>query len=92
MGKEKSWGVKELVGRGKVGLLTLQETKVHDIDRKMKLDLWGQKKFDCIHKPTISQVGGIMVAWDTNVLDVIESKIGDYSVSVLCRNKEDDVV
>lgn len=62
------------------------------IDRRMMLDLYSTRKFKFMHKPAVGQARGILVAWDSNVLEVIESVIGDYSVSVKCKNKEDDLV
>lgn len=30
-------------------------------------------------------VGGILVAWNTEVVEVLDSMVGDFSVSVLCK-------
>lgn len=42
-------------------VLTLQETKIQNIDRKMSIDLWGWRPFKFIHKPTEGRSGGILV-------------------------------
>lgn len=47
---------------------------------------------ECIHKQEEGQLGGILVAWDVKVLEVIDSVVRNYSVSVKSRNKEDDWV
>lgn len=70
----------------------MQETKTQAIDRKMMLDLWGRRPFSFVHKPTAGRSGGIMVAWNTSMLDVIDSKVGEFLGSILCKNKEDDKV
>lgn len=72
--------------------MPLLETKVLDIDRKMMLDLWGRGSFDFVHKPAAGQAGGILVAWNKTVLEVVDSVIGDFLVSMKCRNKVDDGV
>lgn len=52
--------------------------------------MWGRKLFDCIHKPVVEAVGGILVAWNRNVVEVVDKKIGDFSISILCQNMNDD--
>lgn len=74
------------------GLFTLQETKVQNINKKIVLDLWGRRNFVFVHKPTAGGAGGILVAWNANGTEIIESKIREFSVSVLCKNKELDKV
>lgn len=80
--EEKWWVVKDLVRRWKVNVFSLQETKLQFINRKMRRDLWGRCSFDCIHKPTVGRSGRILVAWESLVLEMVEHRIWEVSVSV----------
>lgn len=75
--------------RGKLNLISLQETKAQAIDKNMVLDLWGRNPFNFVYKLAVGRSGGIMVAWNTNVLEVTNYKVGEFSVSILCKNKDD---
>lgn len=70
----------------------MQETKVQTIDMRMIVDLWGWKPFKFIHKPAKGRLGVILVAWNTKVIEVTDFRIGDSSIFVLCKSKEDEVV
>lgn len=52
----------------------------------MCLDLWGQRPFKFSHKPVEGRSGGILVAWNSNVIHVMDVRIGDYSVSIVCKH------
>lgn len=91
LGREKRrWGVKDLIKRWKVSIFSLQETKVQEIDRRMALNMWGRRSFSFIHKPASRRSRGILVAWDTKLMEVLDHCIGEFSISVLCWNKVED--
>lgn len=46
--------------------------------------------FDCYHKPAVNAAGGILVAWNINVVEVLDKKIGDFSILILCKSMTDD--
>lgn len=56
----------------------------------MRLDLWGWKPFKFSHKPAEGRLGGILVAWNSRIIEVLDVCTRDYSVSVICKNKEVD--
>lgn len=56
----------------------------------MAADLWGRRSFEFIHKLAVGKSGGILVAWDAKVMEVINHLIGAFLVSILGRNKEDE--
>lgn len=88
MGVEaKGWEVRDMLRRWKIDLFSLQEMTLQKIEYKLMLDLWDRRQSEHIHKPVEGQSGGILVAWDSNALEVLESFIGVYSVSVLCKKK-----
>lgn len=90
--EEKRWAVKDLVKRSKIGVFSLQETKLQSIDRRMEMDMWGRKSFDFVHKSAIGRLGGILVAWDLALYQVVDHRVGEYSVSVLLRHKVDELM
>lgn len=61
-------------------------------DSSSQLEDWqrsmGAPLFKSIHKLAKDRVGGIVVAWNTNSMEVLDSFIGTFSVSVLCKNKK----
>lgn len=69
---EKRWGVRDFLKRGKGDIITLQETKLQSIDRKISADLWGRGDFDFVHKPAVGRAGGLLVAWNKSKTEVLE--------------------
>lgn len=47
----------------------------------MKVDLWGRHLFKFIHKPAAGKSGGILVAWNSSIVELSNFRIGDFSVS-----------
>lgn len=79
-----------MIKKWKVDILTMQETKMQQIDHKMERDLWGRRPFKYIHKQAEGRSGGILVAWNTNSVEMIDSRIGEFSVGVLFRDKAEN--
>lgn len=52
-------------------------------------DLWGRHPIRFIHKPVEGRAVGILVIWNSKSIEVTNSRIGEFFISVLCRNKED---
>lgn len=71
-------------------MITLQETKIQSMDRKISKDLWGRREFDFVHKPAIGSAGGILVARNKSKVEARDSRVGDYSVSIRCRMKDSE--
>lgn len=67
----------------------LQETKLQHLTHKFSGDLWGWRSFQFIHKQAEGGAGGILVAWNRKTTDVIDLKIEELSVSILCKNRDD---
>lgn len=89
--EEQRWAVKDMVKRWKIGVFSLQEMKLHKIDRWMTVDMWGRMAFEFVHKPTIGKLGGILVAWDLSLFEAIDHRMGEYSILVLVRSKADNM-
>lgn len=75
---EKRRGIRDMIKRYKVDLFTIQETKTNSLERRWNVDVWGRRPFHFIHKPSVGAVGGILVAWNSAVVEVIDQKIGDF--------------
>lgn len=56
------------------------------------MDLWGRRSFEFIHKLDVGRAGGILVAWDSSVFEVINHQIGEFSVSILGKNRDDGML
>lgn len=75
--------------RWKLNVFPIQETKSSSVERHWATDMWGRRHFDYIHRPAVGTAGGILVGWNTNVIEVLDSRVGEFLVSGLCKNKED---
>lgn len=51
--------------------------------------MWGRRHYDFVHKPAVQAAGGILVAWNTELIEVLDRKVGNFSISIFCRNKAD---
>lgn len=78
-----------MVGCWNVDIFCLQETKSQDFNWRIAQDPWGRRPFKFMHKSAIGRAGGILVAWNTNSVEVSNNYTGEYSISVICINKED---
>lgn len=76
--EDKMWAVKDMVKRWKIGVFSLQETKLQNIDRRMTADMWGRMSFDFIHKLAVGTSDGILVASDFFMFEVIDHWIGGF--------------
>lgn len=64
-----------MLKRWRVDLLTLQETRAQSIDKRMTTYLWGRRPFKFLHKPAKGRLGGILIAWNTKVVEVFDFRI-----------------
>lgn len=87
---EKRWGIRDIMKRWNVDIFNVQETKAAILKRGWLLDMWGRRHFDFIHKQAVNSVGGILITWNSNVVAVWDKKVGEFSVSILYRSREDD--
>lgn len=79
--KEMGWCVKDMMKWWKADLVTFQETKLEQISSREMRDLWGRRPI-LIHKPAVGSAGGILVAWNSKVLKVFDSK-GVFHISTM---------
>lgn len=77
--EERRWGVKDMIRRGKVNMLTVYETKLQQFDRYVALDMWGRRPIKFIHKLAEGRAGGSVVACNSRQLKC-DFCIGEFSV------------
>ncbi|GKB49944.1 RNA-directed DNA polymerase, eukaryota, reverse transcriptase zinc-binding domain protein [Tanacetum coccineum] len=78
---KKDW-VRELCDKHKVSFLSLQETKMENIDHfNIKL-CWGNYGFDSIISPSVGNSGGILCVWDPRLFRKINATISDYLIII----------
>ncbi|GJT66464.1 RNA-directed DNA polymerase, eukaryota, reverse transcriptase zinc-binding domain protein [Tanacetum coccineum] len=78
---KKDW-VKELSVNNKVNFLSLQETKMEDIEMFNIKACWGNFTFDYTYSPSVGFSGGILCVWDPKVFSKTNSTVSDYFVIV----------
>jgi exonuclease III len=87
----KCKGVGNLLRGWKADLVCLQETKVSSISRALVRRVWGGSHVKWCSLEAVGASGGILILWDSRVMEMEDSCIGSYSLSVLFRNVEDGV-
>ena len=63
----------------------LQESKMEEVDRAIVVSLWGRRRVEWRFLPSVGRSGGIIILWDSQVLELEDSSIGCFSVC--CRFK-----
>ena len=78
--------VHNLLHTWKANLVCLQETKLEAVTRGLIQSLWCGWYVDWLCLDFMGLSGGIILMWDTRVLEKVEEVVGRFSVS--CRFKE----
>lgn len=68
-------------------LLCLQETKIQEMNDKVVKEVWGDRPYAWMALPSWGASRGILLIWDVDKVDVLDHKIGAYSVSVRYKLK-----
>ena len=77
--------VRNLLHTWKADIMCLHETKLDGIDRAMIRSLWRCRYVNWLCLDFMGASGGIIVMWDTRVVEKVEEAIGCFSVS--CKFK-----
>lgn len=72
--------------------MVLQETKLVKLGRKEQIDLWGRSNWCFIHKKASNTAGGILIAWCSDVMSVVDSRVDRFSISVKFKNVADSFI
>nr|GEY89976.1 RNA-directed DNA polymerase, eukaryota, reverse transcriptase zinc-binding domain protein [Tanacetum cinerariifolium] len=78
---KKDW-VKELCINNKVNFLSLQETKIEEMQLFNIKACWGNFNFDHTYSPSVGASGGILCVWDPKIFSKNNHTISDYFIMV----------
>ncbi|GJX27929.1 RNA-directed DNA polymerase, eukaryota [Tanacetum coccineum] len=78
---KKDW-VKELCVNNKVNFLSLQETKMEEIELFTIKACWGNFTFDHMYSPSVGFSGGILCVWDPKMFHKTNHTVSDYFIMV----------
>ncbi|KAH1232409.1 hypothetical protein GmHk_09G025071 [Glycine max] len=71
LGRGIKWAsIRRLVGKHKIDLLCLQETKRDSLDKALCQTLWGQSDFELEWVPAVNTAGGLLCIWNNNNFQV----------------------
>lgn len=85
----KRLGVRHLLRGWGANLVCLQETKMEFISRAVIRSLWGGNHVGYQFLGLSGVSGGVLVMWDTRVLEMKEVSIGVFSIAISFKNCED---
>jgi hypothetical protein len=70
----------------KADIICLQETKLDLITKGLVRNIWGIHHMDWLYLSFMGASGGILLMWDTRVVEKIEDAVGVFSVSCKFRS------
>jgi hypothetical protein len=59
-------------------IIYLQETKMDLITRGVVRSIWGINHFDWLYLGTVGALGGILLMWDTRVVEKVDEPVGHF--------------
>ncbi|KAK9941489.1 hypothetical protein M0R45_018083 [Rubus argutus] len=86
--KNKRRVIKEILVNKGADIVILQETKKVEVDRKLVSSIWGARYKNWTSIPSTgrtARAGGILIMWNTKFVFVIESVVGDFTISIKIR-------
>ena len=83
--KDKRLRVQNLLKLWGADIICFQETKLDLVTKGMVRSLWGLQYLDWLYCGLNGASGGILLMWDTRVVEKIEDAMGNFSVS--CKFK-----
>ena len=75
--------------RVNLDLVVLQEVKREVADRHLIGSIWKSRFKEWVLLPAIGSAGGILIIWDVRSMRVIDSLIGDFSVSIQIEDEKE---
>lgn len=88
-GADRRASAKDSYSREKADLMVLQETKLHSFGWKEALEVGGKRNRSFVHKEAVNSSGGILIAWDKEAIEVMDSRIDSFVVSIICKSVAD---
>ena len=87
---EKRKVIRNFIRTHMVDLVSLQETKVQEMNKALACSIGVDRFLDCKALNAKRIAWGILFLWDKRRLNLVESKFGSFSVSCLFRMVEDN--
>ena len=96
-----SWNVRGLNDRGKrevvsgalsrwrPDIVCLQETKLGTLDRELAQSIWGGRWEEWCCLDSVGASGGVVLMWDSRVVEKMDVLVGRWSLSCLFRCVDD---
>ena len=79
--QDKKLRVRNLIRKWGPDLVCLQETKMGLINRAVIRSLWGGQHVDWSYLGSCGASGGVLLMWDTRVVNKMEEAAGRFSIS-----------
>ncbi|XP_030970526.1 uncharacterized protein LOC115990899 [Quercus lobata] len=79
--QDKRLWVRNLIRSWRPDIVCLQETKMELITRVVIRSLWGGQHVDWSYLGSCGASRGVLLMWDTRVVDKVEEAVGHFSVS-----------
>ena len=79
--QDKRLRVRNLVRKWGQDVICLQETKMELITKAMICNLWGDHHVDWSYLGSCGAFGGVLLMWDTRVVNKVEEAVWQFSVS-----------
>ncbi|KAL4618313.1 hypothetical protein ACB092_06G001100 [Castanea dentata] len=83
--KEKRLQIRNLLHSWKADIVCLQETKLKWITRGIVQSIWSCPYIDWLYLGSDGASGGILLMWDSQVVEKVEVVVGHFSVS--CKRR-----
>ena len=84
---DKRRSIKRLLFRVNLDLVILQEVKREVANRQLIGSLWKSRFKEWLLLPAVGRAGEILVIWDVRTVRVIDSLLGEFSVSILIEDQ-----
>ena len=86
----KKWVVlKNWMRKWKVDIVCLQETKLDKVDGRVIHSIWGNRFAGWEVLNAVNTASGVLLLWDKQVVDRVDSKVGMFSVSCCWKSLVD---
>jgi mannosylglycoprotein endo-beta-mannosidase len=70
-GKAKKADIRKLISDKNPDLISIQESKLEIVDRRLCESLWGLGDFDFAYKESDGRSGGLITIWDASLFKLI---------------------
>lgn len=76
--------VKDLISSVNPDSVILQETKLAKVDRRLVKSIWSSRHVAWLSLDASNSAGGIILMWKENQIDVVNSFLGAFSITIQC--------